>query len=378
MSQADAAGDPWILLEDGGVLSIGGTWVVSRAGDIYDALERQPLPQSGTLEVNLEAVGVMDTAGAWLVYRTTKRLREQGVEIILHGATDIQRTLLEQVEANDAPCDIEPPHVNSMLKMLSELGDGAVRGADGLRDATGFLGASLLALFRAIFHPSRFRLTATVHQIELVGLNALPIVGLISFLIGVVIAYQGAFQLRLFGAEIFTVNLVAVSVLREFGILLSAIMVAGRSGSAFAAEIGSMKLHEEVDAMRTLALDPLEILVLPRLVALTLMMPILTFYADMMGLFGGMVISWLTLDISPLQFIERAHDAVTGWDMGVGLVKAPIFGIIIALTGCYEGLMVQGSAESVGYRTTKSVVEAIFLIIVLDAFFAIFFTEIGL
>lgn len=360
------------------MLSIGGPWIVTRASDICDRLDRIKLPLSGELEVDLANVEVMDTAGAWLIYRTTKNLREQGVAVSLRGATDIQRALLEQVEANDVPCDIEPPHVNSMLKMLSELGDGAVRGVHGMRDAMGFLGAALLAVFRAVFHPSRFRLTATVHQIELVGLNALPIVGLISFLIGVVIAYQGAFQLRLFGAEIFTVNLVAVSVLREFGILLSAIMVAGRSGSAFAAEIGSMKLHEEVDAMRTLALEPMEILVLPRLIALTLMMPILTFYADMMGLFGGMVISWLSLNISPLQFVERAHDAVTGWDMGVGLVKAPIFGIIIALTGCYEGLMVQGSAESVGYRTTKSVVEAIFLIIVLDAFFAIFFTEIGI
>lgn len=378
MPRSDTASGPWASLDDGGVLNISGPWLVTRLGEICVRLDRLSLPLSGKLEVDLANVEVMDTAGAWLLYRTTRNLRAQGVEIALRGVTEIQRTLLEQVEANDVPCDVEPPHVSSMLKMLSELGDGAVRGAYGMRNATGFLGASLLAVFRTLFHPSRFRLTATVHQIELVGLNALPIVGLISFLIGVVIAYQGAFQLRLFGAEIFTVNLVAVSVLREFGILLSAIMVAGRSGSAFAAEIGSMKLHEEVDAMRTLALDPMEILVLPRLIALTLMMPILTFYADMMGLFGGMVISWLALDISPLQFVERAHDAVTGWDMGVGLIKAPIFGIIIALTGCYEGLMVQGSAESVGYRTTKAVVEAIFLIIVLDAFFAIFFTEIGI
>lgn len=378
MPRSDTASGPWASLDDGGVLNISGPWLVTRLGEICLRLDRLSLPLSGKLEVDLANVEVMDTAGAWLLYRTTRNLRAQGVEIVLHGVTEIQRTLLEQVEANDVPCDVEPPHVSSMLRMLSELGDGAVRGAHGMRDATGFLGASLLALFRTLFHPSRFRITATVHQIELVGLNALPIVGLISFLIGVVIAYQGAFQLRLFGAEIFTVNLVAVSVLREFGILLSAIMVAGRSGSAFAAEIGSMKLHEEVDAMRTLALDPMEILVVPRLVALTLMMPILTFYADMMGLFGGMVISWLSLGISPLQFIERAHDAVMGWDMGVGLIKAPIFGIIIALTGCYEGLMVQGSAESVGYRTTKAVVEAIFLIIVLDAFFAIFFTEIGI
>ena len=378
MPQSNGTGSSWASLEDGGVLSISGPWLVTRVGEICDQLDRIRLPLSGKLAVELEHVEVMDTAGAWLLYRTVKKLREQGVDVVLRGATKAQWTLLEQVQANDVPCGVEPVRVSSIRKMLSELGDGTVRGAQGLRNATGFLGAAMQTLFRTLFRPRRLRLSATVHQIELVGLNALPIVGLISFLIGVVIAYQGAFQLRLFGAEIFTVNLVAVSVLREFGILLSAIMVAGRSGSAFAAEIGSMKLHEEIDAMRTLALDPMEILVLPRLLALTLMMPILTFYADVMGLLGGMVISWLSLDISPLQFIERAHDAVMGWDMAVGIIKAPIFGIIIALTGCYEGLMVQGSAESVGYRTTKAVVEAIFLIIVLDAFFAIFFTEIGI
>ena len=378
MPQPNGMGSSWASLDDGGVLSISGPWLVTRVGEICDQLDRIRLPLSGKLAVELEHVEAMDTAGAWLLYRTVKKLREQGVDVVLRGATKAQWMLLEQVQANDVPCGVEPVHVSSIRKMLSELGDGTVRGAHGLRHATGFLGAAMQTLFRTLLRPRRLRLSATVHQIELVGLNALPIVGLISFLIGVVIAYQGAFQLRLFGAEIFTVNLVAVSVLREFGILLAAIMVAGRSGSAFAAEIGSMKLHEEIDAMRTLALDPMEIIVLPRLLALTLMMPILTFYADVMGLLGGMVISWLSLGISPLQFIERAHDAVMGWDMAVGIIKAPIFGIIIALTGCYEGLMVQGSAESVGYRTTKAVVEAIFLIIVLDAFFAIFFTEIGL
>lgn len=378
MVQADQVAAPGVIQQGDGVIAAVGGWVITGAADIYDYLEQFSPPAGRHLTIDLDGIEIMDTAGAWLLYRTAKRLEGQGVEIVFQGGSAEYLALLEQAQANDAPCEIEPHHLHSVLALFAELGEGTIRALSGGRVAVGFLGAVIGGLGRTIRNPRRFRLTATVHQIEIVGLNALPIIGLISFLIGVVIAFQGAFQLRLFGAEIFTVNLVAVSVLREFGILLAAIMVAGRSGSSFAAEIGSMKLNEEVDAMRALALDPIDILVIPRVVALTLMMPILTFYADMFGLFGGLMISWTTLDISPLQFIERAHGAVAGWDMGVGLIKAPIFGLIIALTGCYEGLMTEGSAESVGYRTTKSVVEAIFLIIVLDAFFAIFFTEIGL
>lgn len=378
MVQAGQGGPPSVTAQGEGVIVAAGGWIVASAAEIYDRLEQVSLPRGRALTINLDSIEIMDTAGAWLLYRTAKRLSSEGVATAFQGGSAEHRALLEQAQANDVPCEVEPHHPHSLVAMFAELGEGTLRGLGGSKHAAGFLGAVVEALSRTLMNPRRFRLTATVHQIEIVGLNALPIIGLISFLIGVVIAFQGAFQLRLFGAEIFTVNLVAVSVLREFGILLSAIMVAGRSGSSFAAEIGSMKLNEEVDAMRSLALNPIDILVLPRVVALTLMMPILTFYADMFGLFGGLMISWTTLDISPLQFIERAHGAVTGWDIGVGLIKAPIFGLIIALTGCYEGLMTEGSAESVGYRTTKSVVEAIFLIIVLDAFFAIFFTEIGI
>ena len=225
--------------------------------------------------------------------------------------------------------------------------------------------------------PSRIRLTPFPAHLELVGLNALPIVGLISFLIGVVLAYQGAVQLQRFGAEVFVVDLIGVSVLREIGILLTAIVVAGRSGSAFAAAIGSVKLYQEVDAMRTLGLDPMETLVLPRVLALVVAMPLLCFFSDLMGLLGGGVMAWAVLGIGPGLYIERLHDAVGLWAFWVGMIKAPVFGFVIAMVGCMEGLRVEGSADSVGRQTTRAVVASIFLVIVLDAVFSIFFSIVG-
>ena len=210
------------------------------------------------------------------------------------------------------------------------------------------------------------------------GLNALPIVGLISFLVGVVLAYQGADQLARFGAQIFTVNLVAVGVLREMGILLTAIIVAGRSGSAFTAQIGTMKVNEEIDALQTIGLDPMDVLVMPRLIGLVLVLPLLTFYADIMGLLGGAVMATVVLDISFFQFARQLNDAVDLWAFWVGVIKAPLFAFIIAMVGCYEGLKVSRSAESVGRQTTRAVVESIFLVIVLDALLSIFFSFIGI
>ena len=226
-------------------------------------------------------------------------------------------------------------------------------------------------------HGLRPRWTPLIYHLEAIGFNAVPIVSLISFLIGVVLAYQGATQLRQFGAEIFTVELVAISVLREIGILLTAIIVAGRSGSAFTAQIGSMKLNEEIDAMRTLALDPMEVLVLPRVLALIIALPMLGFIADIMGLFGGALMCWVVLDITPGLYLQRLNEWVPLAHFWVGLIKAPFFALMIGLIGCFEGLQVEGSAESVGRLTTKSVVEAIFMVIVVDAIFSIYFAVIG-
>jgi len=227
---------------------------------------------------------------------------------------------------------------------------------------------------RLFWRPGRLRLTATVQQMEVAGLDAMPIVGLLSFLIGVVMAYQGADQLRRFGAEIYTVNLLGISILRELGVLLSAIIIAGRSGSAFTAQIGTMQVNQEIDALRTLGLDPVEVLVLPRVLGLVLTLPLLVFYADFMGLIGGGLMSWATLGIGAPAFLEQLRSAITEWTLWVGVIKAPFFAAIIAMVGCYEGFNVSGSADSVGRLTTQSVVESIFLVIVADAAFSILFS----
>jgi phospholipid/cholesterol/gamma-HCH transport system permease protein len=226
------------------------------------------------------------------------------------------------------------------------------------------------------FKLERYRWNAFTHTIEQAGLNAVPIISLMSFLVGAVIAYQGATQLRNFGADVLTIDLVSVSVLREFGIMITAIMVAGRSGSAYAAEIGSMKVNEEVDAMRALGLDPMEILVIPRILGLVVAIPLLNFISDIAGLAGGCLATWSELDITPQAFISRLHEVTVLNNFWAGMIKAPIFGYLIAMIGCYEGFRVEGSAESVGTHTTLSVVEAIFIVIVVDAAFSVFFVQV--
>jgi phospholipid/cholesterol/gamma-HCH transport system permease protein len=272
-----------------------------------------------------------------------------------------------------------PRRLGSILAVIEHVGAASTEMGRELIAQIAFLGVILSALGRVVRRPSRLRLTPLIYHMEKVGFDALPIVGLISFLIGVVLAYQGKTQLQRFGAEIFVVDMIAVTVLREIGILLTAIVVAGRSGSAFTAEIGSMIVHEEVDAMRTLGLDPIELLVLPRVLALVLTLPMLAFFADIMGLLGGMLMGWVALDppISPGLFLERLSGAVSLWTFWVGIIKAPVFAFLIAMVGCLEGLRAERSAESVGRQTTRSVVTSIFLVIVVDAVFSIFFATIG-
>lgn len=359
------------------VVSARGDWVIGNAAILDPALESMTRGASKAVALDLSALQKLDTAGAWLLYRTTMRLREAGVTVDTAGERPEHRGLIDQVARSYHPCEIAPRRHNHLLEIVEHV--GAVSVAVGARFASGlsFLGAVAAALGRVAAAPLRFRLTSTVFHMEQVGLNSLPIVGLISFLVGVVLAYQGAAQLRQLGAEVFVVDLIAVAVLRELGILLTAIMIAGRSGSAFTAQIGTMKVNEEIDALRTLGLDPIEVLVLPRCVALVLTLPLLTFFADMMGLLGGGLMSWAALDISPAVFIERLREAVSPSSFWVGIVKAPVFAAIIAVVGCYEGMRVHGSAEAVGRHTTRSVVEAVFLVIVVDALFSVFFDAIG-
>ncbi|MBA3879065.1 MAG: ABC transporter permease [Sphingobium sp.] len=322
--------------------------------------------------LDLSGIQRIDTVGAWLVHRFAAEHHAQ-----IEGLSPEAAHLLDQVAAADQHVEMRPERPHTIVRMVAEIGAATISALSTLYGLLGFFGATAIALGSVIRHPSRFRFNATVHRFEVVGVSALGIIGLMSFLIGIVIAQQGSVQLRQFGAEVFTINLVGRITLRELGVLMTAIMVAGRSGSAFAAQLGTMKLTEEIDAMRTIGVSPMEALVLPRVLAAVLMMPLLGFYASAWAIFGGGLLCWGALDIPPVTFIQRLREVVPITDLYVGLVKAPVFGAIIAIAGCFQGMQVESDAEQVGSRTTSAVVQAIFLVIVLDAFFAVFFTWIG-
>jgi len=328
---------------------------------------------------DLSAVTRLDTAGAWLIYRQARQMENSGDIIDWRGLDDRHTPLLELVKKVDAvpvaDCHTKP---TTVLLLLDNLGRGTISVLNKALDLLNFLGLVVVTLLRTILHPRRFRPHAIVSQMELTGLRALPIVGLLIFLIGIVLAYLGANLLRQYGAEIFTVDLIGQSMLREVAVLITAIMIAGRSGSAFTAEIGTMKVNEELDAMRTLGLDPIEVLVLPRLMALIITLPLLAFFANIMGVLGGGVLAYFALEVEPQQFIQQLKQAVTLQDFLVGMVKAPVHACIIAIVGCYEGLKVQRSAESVGKQTTMSVVESIFLVIMATSIFSVMFSYIGI
>jgi phospholipid/cholesterol/gamma-HCH transport system permease protein len=295
---------------------------------------------------------------------------------LAHVGTDHQ-ILLDQVSESYAPCETAPPQGDPFVRLLERVGESVIAFRDQAVRLLGFMGLVVIRLGGLMVRPRRFPVTSLFNHLEQVGLNAVPIIALITFLIGGVLAFLGSDILETFGAKVYVINLISFAFLREFGVLLAAIMVAGRSGSAFTAQIGSMKAREEIDAMQTLGLDPVERLVVPRVVALVIALPLLTFIADMMGLFGGGVIAWLALDLTPWHYLARLEAVTELQHFWVGLIKAPFFAFVIAVIGCHQGLMVEGTAESVGRRTTLAVVQAIFLVIVLDALFAIFFIEIG-
>ncbi|HWK37010.1 ABC transporter permease [Sphingomonas sp.] len=353
----------------GGTLRFTGDLSLARLGDVPDRLRDLP---GDVARIDLSGIDRIDTVGAWVIHRFA---RERGAEI--DGLSADGQHLLGQVEAADRPIAIPPRALPPFLRVVSEIGTALVTTGKTLIGLLGFMGETVLAFLALLRHPSRFRVNATVQRFEVVGVTALGIIGLMSFLIGIVIAQQGAVQLRQFGFEAYTINLVGRLTLRELGVLMTAIMVAGRSGSAFAAQLGTMKLTEEIDAMRTIGVSPMEALVVPRTLAAVLMMPLLGFYSSVIAILGGMVLCWVSLDIPPVTFVQRIRDVVPITDLYVGLVKAPVFGAIIAIAGCFQGMQVEGDAEQVGARTTAAVVQAIFLVIVLDAFFAVFFTSIG-
>jgi phospholipid/cholesterol/gamma-HCH transport system permease protein len=364
-------GDCWVL-------ALGGPWTTDTIGEL-DARLRTVDPKAwGSARIEMSNVETLDTAGAWVIYRTIKRLRERGLAVEVTGARESATAMLETVARHDMPCPPPARPENPLIGLVLRLGQATFIALRSAQDLVSFLGLTVTVLGRIALRPWRLRPAALFSHIERAGLDALPIVGLLSFLIGVVLAFQGAEQLERFGAEIFTVNLLAIGILREMGILITAIIVAGRSGSAFTAEIGTMKVSEEIDAMRTMGLDPVEVLVVPRTLALVIVLPLLAFYADIMGLLGGAIMCVFALDISIVQFASQFQAAVPVSNFWVGIIKAPLFAFVIALVGCFEGLRVERSAQSVGANTTRSVVESIFLVIVLDALLSVLFSTIGM
>jgi phospholipid/cholesterol/gamma-HCH transport system permease protein len=361
-------------------IEAGGAWTLKaleRLDEQCRGLIAGLASDGGPVRIALDRLSALDTAGAWLLHRLGRELGGRGYAVGFAGLRQPYASLLAEVQRVDAKRAREQPPANPFLRIIAELGEGTVEAYAEGRRLLSFFGQTALTLGRVFVQPRRLRLVSLVHHLEQTCLNALPIVGLISFLIGIVLAYQGADQLRFFGAEIYTINLLGVSVLREIGILLTAIVVAGRSGSAFTAQIGTMKVNEEVDAMRTLGLDPFEVLVLPRLIALMIALPLLAFFADIMALFGGGLMCVFALGIPAAQFVSQLDYAITPMMFWVGMIKAPVFAFVIAMVGCYEGLSVSGSAESVGRLTTQSVVLGIFLVIVLDALFSVLFSYLG-
>jgi phospholipid/cholesterol/gamma-HCH transport system permease protein len=358
-----------------------GAWTVAEATRLDAALKRLrvPIPPTPdfTGEMDIAGIAEIDTAGAWLLQRTAAAWEASGLRTHYAGATEGFRILIEEVRRRG---NTERPQVEQ-VGAARQLVEDTTRVLTGVwRDAvhlTSFLGEVVAGMGRLIRQPWRFRTTSFVHHLDHAGLRAVPIVALICLLIGAVVMQQGVVQLRPFGAEPFAVNMVAILALREVGILLTAIMVAGRSGSAFTAEIGSMKMREEIDAMRTLGIDPMDTLVLPRVLALVVALPLLTFIGDVMGLVGGGIMAFGVLGLDASTYLDKLHEAVDFKHFMAGMIKAPFAAIIIALVGCMEGMKVEGSAESLGTHVTSAVVKSIFLVIVLDAIFAMFLSGIG-
>jgi phospholipid/cholesterol/gamma-HCH transport system permease protein len=357
-------------------IAVRGDMTMASIGDIVGPL-RAIEPAGNALSIDLAGIEKMDTAGAWIVHRLVTSWSAAGVPAHVENASAEAERLIAAAAANDADIRRRIPRGNVIIDRLNRIGAAIVGAADNLGAFLAFIGQTLIVLYQTAFGGRKLRWNAFIHQCEAIGVSALGIVGLLLFLVGMVVAQQGAVQLRQFGADVFVVNLVGRSVARELGVLLTAIMVAGRSASAFAAQIGSMKLNQEVDALETIGLSPIEVLVVPRVTAMALMLTLLGFYGIVMAILGGGLFAWVSLDIPPSSFFRRIQEVTPLSDLVIGVVKAPVFGLVIAMMGCFQGLQVTGNAESVGERTTRAVVESIFAVIVLDAFFAVFFSALG-
>jgi phospholipid/cholesterol/gamma-HCH transport system permease protein len=371
----------WFRLE-AGTLTAGGRWTVAESARLDQELQSLHVSPGGSLAVDATGIEKLDSTGAWLLLRTAHALgaRDRGISDL--RVPERYQPLLRKLDRTDQEQERRRPRsvrMSAVAYRLYRIGKATVEvGRQGWH-ILGYLGRVTVETGEMIVAPRKnLRFAAMVHQVEETGINALPIVGLLAFLIGVVLAYQGAGQLKQFGAEIFTINLLGVSILREIGGLITAIIVAGRSGSAFTAHLGTMRVNEEIDAMQTMGLNTVDTLVLPRVIGLVIALPLLTFYADIMALIGGAAMCYFDLGIDIPVYLHQLNQAVGVNTLIVGLVKAPVFAFVISLVGCYEGFNVERNAASVGLLTTRSVVESVFLVIVLDAAFSVMFSILGI
>lgn len=365
------AGQPTRLL-------ILGDWTLAHYAALKRDVERAAPPLDGEQAFDLDGLGELDTAGAGLLVELLGIQRIAGLQSSDSRLPAERLALLQLVaSALDAPPAAPEPKTSGLADVLADVGQAVVNLWNQQKALLGFIGLTLQTLLVTLWRPRRWRLTSLVAHIESTGLNAVPIVALLTFLVGAVVAFLGATVLADFGASIYTVNLVAFAFLREFGVLLAAILLAGRTASAFAAQIGAMKANEELDAIRALGLNPVELLVLPRVLAMLITLPVLTFVGMLCGIVGGLVVCALALDISPAMFFTILQRDIPLNHFLVGLGKAPVFAFLIAVIGCLEGFKASGSAQSVGEHTTSSVVQSIFVVILLDAVAALFFMEMG-
>ena len=352
-----------------------GNWVASNLHHVESQLSHTQWPHD-RLELNLGSISALDTAGAWLIHRTLEALKTSGRNVSLSGADDKTKKLLELVETRSQSTTEPPrPYLPGFLENVGRKTAGQLQ---QLYEFLVFAGRLAAIAIRSLMSPWHIRWPLVVKELQNAGVNALPIVGLLAFLIGIVIAYQGGVVLRDYGANIYVADIVGLSMVRELAPLITAIIVAGRTGSAYTAQIGTMMVTEEVDALRSIGIAPIEMLVLPKLIALVVALPLLTVFADVMGLFGGMLMAAGMLDLNSSTFIERLTAALSLDSYLSGIGKAPVFALIIAAVGCFQGFRVHGSAESVGRQTTVSVVQSIFLVIIVDAVFSIAFSRLGI
>ena len=375
-------GDPTlerIAQGNGLALCAGGSWT-ARFAPVLEQIVADAEKLQGSrpnIFIDVSQVSKLDTFGAWLIERLRRSLTQGGVETKIAGLSANYSSLVDEVRRVKATPALGTDSV-TVTGMLDQVGRSMVGIGATIVSLIDMLGAVLAASGRVVIHPTGFRLTSTVHHLEQVCWRAVPIVVLITFLIGCIISQQGIFHFRKFGADSYVVDMVGILVLRELGVLIVAIMVAGRSGSAYTAELGSMKMREEIDALSTMGLDPVEVLILPRVVALVLALPILSFIGSMAALYGGGLVAQFYGGMGPPIYIARLHEAVSVTHFEVGILKAPFMALVIGIVACSEGLRVKGSAESLGKQTTTSVVKSIFLVIVLDGMFAIFFASVGM